>query len=143
MADGTLGGMLPARVLVLPVIEPTMMQRGAPAGLFFGDSFRSSSSRLTSRKCPRWLVLRSEASEEAVVSTGALVCSPCKLESMQVPGPSVMNAVIVQDCALVSSPHRQLKAVSGEGGLLGGGQVNGGVGHQGIQATAAAGGQQG
>ncbi len=52
-----LGGTLPASVLVLPVMEPTMMQRGAPAGLFLGEFFRSSSSRLTSRKWPRWLVL--------------------------------------------------------------------------------------
>ena len=36
------------------------------------------------------------------------------------------------------SPHGQLKAVSGEGGLLGGGQVDGGVGNQGVQAAAAA-----
>lgn len=31
----TLGGTLPASVLVLPVMEPTMMQRG-PAGLLAG-----------------------------------------------------------------------------------------------------------
>ena len=49
---------MPASVLVLPVMEPTMMQRGAPAGLFLGEFFRSSSSRLTSRKWPRWLVLQ-------------------------------------------------------------------------------------
>ncbi len=36
------------------------------------------------------------------------------------------------------SPHGQLKAVGSEGGLLGSGQVDGGVGHQGIQAAAAA-----
>jgi hypothetical protein len=48
-----LGGTLPARVLVLPVMEPTMMRRpGWPLGV----SFRSSSSKLASRKCPRWLV---------------------------------------------------------------------------------------
>ena len=59
-AARTLGGTLPASVLVLPVMEPTMMQRGAPAGLFLGELFRSSSSRLTSRKWPRWLVLRAD-----------------------------------------------------------------------------------
>lgn len=48
-----------------------MMQRGVPAGLFLGDFCRSSSSRLTSRKWPRWLVLHTgERVREGVRYTG-------------------------------------------------------------------------
>lgn len=130
--------MFPARVLVLPVMEPTMMQRGAPAGLFLGDSFRSSSRRLTSRKWPRWLVLRAEGRGKDRVNLFPSAFPPHRWKCSHVPGRSEASNPAVQAAMFKSSPNRKLKAVSSEGGLLGSGQVHGRVGHQGIQAAAAA-----
>jgi hypothetical protein len=67
-----LGGTLPASVLVLPVIDPTITILGLAEPLFaLGALSRSSSSSLQSRKWPRWLV-PTESSKPSAVKRGSL-----------------------------------------------------------------------
>ncbi len=139
---------MPARVLVLPVMDPTMMQRGLPAGLLTGACFKSSSSRLTSRKWPRWFVLQRDGTGQPARRVGGGYCAvrvewPGTLVGRYQVSCSIMRTFQMAWSACVATacwslPNGQLKAISRERWLLGGGQVNRGIGHKGVEPASTA-----